>query len=163
MSLIPWKSKEVSASPTGTVERSVSLLRDEMESLFDRFLSDRWVFGPQATDLFRWSDPLRIDVSETDDDVTIKLEAPGVAPEDLDVNVAGQMLTIRGEKRQEQEDCKRNYHYVERRFGSFQRTIPLPAGVDADHVSATAHNGVITIQMPKLPDAKPKRIPVKKS
>lgn len=162
MALIPWKSKEEASSPVMPMERSMMRLRDEMDSLFERFMGDRWGFGgfdsPERTS---WPETLRADLAESDDEVAVTVEAPGVEPKELDISVTGQVLTIRGEKRQDREEKKRNYHYVERRFGSFQRNIPLPVGVDADSVDATFHNGVVTIRMAKRPDAKPKRIPVK--
>ena len=157
MALIPWKSKEETAAPMTSWDRSMSRFRDEMDSLFDRFIGDRWDLG---RDWARGPETLRADLSETDDEVTVALEVPGVDPKDLEISVTGQHLSVRGQKRQELEEKKRSYHYVERRYGSFERTIALPAGVDADKVDAKFHNGVVTIRMAKRPDAKPKRIPV---
>lgn len=140
----------------------MSRLRDEVDSLFDRFFGGRWGFGRgNELDLGRWPETLRADLAESDDEVTVTLEVPGVDPKELDINVTGQTLTVRGEKRQEREDQQRNFHYVERQFGSFQRTISLPVGVDPEKVNATFRNGVVTIRLPKNPDARPKKITVK--
>ena len=162
MTLIPWKNKVETASLLSVTDRPMDRLRNEMESLFDRFLGDRWSTGFTGdSELAPWFRDLRADLVESDDTVTVTVEAPGVDPKDLDISVTGQTLTIRGEKRQDREEKKSHYHYVERSFGSFQRNILLPAGIDAGSVNATFKNGVVTIQLAKRPEAKPKRIPVK--
>lgn len=161
MSLIPWRSKEETAAPLTAMERSMARLRNEMDSLFDRFVGGRWGFGEDDRGLTPFPRSLRADLAESEDEVTITMELPGVDPNDLEINVVGNALSVRGEKRQEQESKERNYHYVERQFGSFQRSIPLPASVDSDHVDADFRNGVLTVRLAKRPDARPKRIPVK--
>jgi len=135
-------------------------LRDEVESLFSRFANDPWGWGGLETGLTAWPRSFRADMAESDDEVIVTLELPGVDSKDLDINVSGQTLTVRGEKREDREEKERSYHYVERQFGSFHRSIPLPASVDADKVDASFKNGVLTIRLGKRPEARPKKIPV---
>jgi HSP20 family protein len=161
MSLIPWKSKDETTSPMTTMERSMVRLRDEVDSLFDRFLGGRWGIGEDDRGFMSWPTSLRADLAESENEVTVTMELPGVDPKDLEINVVGDALSIRGEKRQEQESKERNYYHVERQFGSFQRSIPLPASVDPEQVDADFRNGVLTVRLAKRPDARPKRIPVK--
>ena len=101
------------------------------------------------------------DVIEDKDHLKIALELPGVRPEDVKVSVENNVLTIRGEKRQESEDKGQRWHRYERSYGAFERTFTLPSTVDADHVQATANDGVLTLVLPKSERAKPREIPVK--
>ncbi len=87
-------------------------------------------------------------------------ELPGVDPGNVDISLPEEMLTIRGEKREEQEEKKRDYHRIERCYGSFTRTVSLPAAVDADNVEATFKEGVLTINMPKREEAKTRKVKV---
>jgi len=102
-----------------------------------------------------------MNLAESEGEVTVTAELPGVDPKDVDISVSDNLLTIRGEKKQEKEDRKRNYHYVERRFGSFHRSIQLPSSIDANKVDASFKNGILTVTLQKRQDAKPKRIAVK--
>lgn len=154
MNLIPWRSKQSDGNGGGLA--TPPGLRSEIDSLFDRFFQDPMgMFDPLA------GGGMRADLAESDEEVTVRAELPGVDPEDVEISVAGNTLTISGEKSQEREDKKRNYHYVERQFGSFRRSVPLPAYVDPDKVEATFRNGVLTVTVAKRPDAKPRRIQVK--
>jgi len=101
------------------------------------------------------------DVIEDKDHLKIALELPGVRPEDVKVSVENNVLTIRGEKREESEDRGQRWHRYERSYGAFERTFTLPSTVDADHVQATASDGVLTLVLPKSERAKPREIPVK--
>ncbi len=96
----------------------------------------------------------RVDVSETAKEVVLKVELPGVEDKDIDVSLSGNQLTIKGEKRSEQEEKKdgeegRVFHRVERSFGAFQRTMTVPFDVEPDKVSAEFKNGVLTVTLPK--------------
>jgi HSP20 family protein len=93
--------------------------------------------------------PPRLDVSETDKELKIRAELPGVAEEDLSVELDGDLLTIRGEKKVEEEEKDERHHVVERAFGSFMRTIQLPFAPKPDQVQASFENGVLTIAVPK--------------
>lgn len=101
-----------------------------------------------------------LDLSETEDGYRVEAVVPGLKPEDLEITVENNVLTIKGEVRQEQEDRKRNYHRVERRFGSFQRSIALPTTVRTDQINATLENGILRLEIPKAEEVKPRRINV---
>ncbi len=128
--------------------------RREMDDLMARF------FGEEtATEgLMTWTP--RVDVEETEKEIVIKADIPGVDPKNIEIAIENNVLTVRGERKEEREEKKKNYHRVERFMGSFYRAIPLPPGVDAEKVTATSSNGVITITVPKKPEAQPKRITV---
>jgi HSP20 family protein len=91
----------------------------------------------------------QINVSETDNQIRVTVELPGVDLDDIEVDVADDMLVVRGEKRLERSDEDENYHFVERAYGSFQRTVQLPFAADPDQVQARFDNGVLTITIPK--------------
>jgi len=100
------------------------------------------------------------DVSESDSEITVKLEVPGVGKDDLKVSVTDDTLTVRGETRKESDAKDKNVHRQEIRYGSFQRTITLPANVDSAKTHAELANGVLTVTLPKAAQSKAKRIDV---
>jgi HSP20 family protein len=106
---------------------------------------------------------LAVDVYETDTDVVVKMPVAGIKPDDLDISVTGDTVTVKGETRVEDEDNdnKRNYYYREVRYGSFARSVTLPAPVQSDKAEAKTENGVLTLTLPKAEEAKPKSIKVK--
>lgn len=155
MSLIPRRKakngrRDITTSPWG---RSPW----EMERFFDRFLSDPW-WGSEFLSAQSWAPPL--DVTETEKEVVVRTEVPGVKPDDLDVSVSGDLLTISGEKQESREHEAENAYHSERYFGSFRRSFRLPSSVDQDKVSASYENGVLTISLTKKEGAGAKRIPV---
>ena len=101
-----------------------------------------------------------LDLSETADGYLVEAALPGVKPEDVEITVENNVLTIKGEARQEVDEQKRNFHRVERRFGSFQRTIGLPTTVKADAIKADLTNGVLRLEIPKAEEVKPRKISV---
>jgi HSP20 family protein len=103
----------------------------------------------------------RVDVEETEKEVVVKADLPGVDPEDLDVSVLDGVLILRGAKKEEKEEKGKSFHRVERFRGEFYRELPLPAGVDPDKIAATCAKGVVTVSIPKKPAALPKKIAVK--
>ncbi len=103
---------------------------------------------------------LPVDVVETKDDFQIKASVPGFKPEDIDVSVTGETLTIKGELKAEEKHEEGNYIRKERRFGSFQRTLTLPTSVAPDKAKAEFENGVLTLTLPKAEQAKPRAIKV---
>jgi HSP20 family protein len=102
----------------------------------------------------------RLDMSETKDTLTIKAELPGLDTKDLDVSVSGDVLTIKGERKQEKDEKDEQRHIIERSYGAFMRMLRLPAPVAADQIKANFKNGVLTISLPKTEEAKQKAIPV---
>jgi len=93
--------------------------------------------------------PPRLDVSETENELRIRAELPGVVPDEIDIELDGDVLTVRGEKRVEQEDDDERYHVVERAYGAFARSIQLPFAPNPEDVQASFDNGVLTIALPK--------------
>ncbi len=100
-----------------------------------------------------------IDLSEDEKAYKISAELPGIDAKDIDVSVTGDMLVLKGEKRQEKEEKDKNYHFSERTYGSFQRAFELPSSVDRNKVAADFSKGVLTITLPKTAEAQK---PVKK-
>ena len=101
-----------------------------------------------------------LDLSETAEGYLVEAALPGVKPEDVEVTVENNVLTIKGESHQEVDEKKRNFHRIERRFGSFQRTIGLPTTVKADAIQASLTNGVLRLEIPKAEEVKPRKISV---
>jgi HSP20 family protein len=159
MDLIPWKRKRVekTGEPTDT---GLVRLREGMEDLFERLF--REPFGTAVESPWRHSGwGPRLDLAESADDVAVNVELPGVDPKDIEIDVSGNMLTIRGEKKEEKEEKRRDHHYVERTYGSFYRSVQLPGSADPDKVNAAFKNGVLTITVAKRPEAKAKKITVR--
>ncbi len=100
-----------------------------------------------------------VDVAEETDKIVVKVEVPGLNENDLKVTFENGVLTVSGERQFERKD-DRNYHRIERTYGSFVRTFSLPRGVDANKIAATYVNGVLEIEIPKLEEAKPKQIQI---
>jgi HSP20 family protein len=146
-------------------DRPIARLRDELDEVVDRVFGDFWGGSWPTTGWPSMGGGLgafpRVDLEESEDEVIIKAEVPGVDAKELELNVVGDVLTIRGEKKEETQDKNRDQHIVERRFGSFSRSVQLPNSVDPDKVDATFKNGVLTVKLAKRPEVKPKRITVK--
>ena len=161
MNIIPWRNKREDRNGGTAQEYPLAHLRSEMDHLFERFWRDPWNagFGDLSTTVPGMT--LRMNVAESESDVTVTTELSGVDPKDVEIDVTDTLLTIRGEKKQEKEEKKRNYHYEERSFGSFHRSIQLPSSVDSSKVDASFKNGVLTVTLHKRPEAKPKRVTVK--
>ena len=134
-------------------------LRDEADRIMDRFLLPG-LFAP--TTRFReelWSPTL--DFSETEKDYLVRLEAPGVAKEDIEVNLDGQVLTLRGERISAKERKDEKFFWREREEGRFLRTVQLPTPVDGANVAATMNHGILTVRLPKREPSTSTHIPVK--
>lgn len=105
----------------------------------------------------------KVDISESANSVQVTADLPGLDEKDVDVSLSDNHLIIRGEKKSEEEDKQQNYHWVERSYGSFHRSIPLPAEVDATNVDASFHNGVLKVVLQKTTDSgAAKKIPVRR-
>jgi HSP20 family protein len=105
--------------------------------------------------------PPIIDVFEEKDDIVVKAELPGMEKDNIDVNLTDHRLTIKGEKKKEDEVKEENYYRAERSYGSFLRTLDLPKDVRADKVKASFKNGILEIRMPKTEEARTKEVKVK--
>lgn len=132
-----------------------------MHDMLDRFMVRTFLDTP-------WFDGfgagrLPLDVVHTDEAWVVKASVPGMKPEEIDISVSGDTLTIQGESKQELESKDENvqYHLRERRFSRFSRSLTLPGGVNADQAKAEFENGILTLSLPKTEQVKPKRIAVK--
>lgn len=144
-SMIPWRPFDELVS-----------LRDAMDRLFeDSFIRPRlgWIAPSSAASL-------AIDMYETANDVVVKAALPGVKPEEVEVTITGNTLTISGESKEENEIKEKDYIRQERRYGSFTRTVTLPDGLKADKAEAVFENGVLTLKVPKSDESKPKTIKI---
>jgi HSP20 family protein len=156
--LIPWKKKEKDRELVSRKSHPLADLRDEFDTLFDRFLS-------------RWAEPFRedfglgrfwtVEMEDDDQEVVVKAEAPGFESDDLDVQVSGNLLTIKAEKKEEKKSKDGDGRYQEHRYRTFHRTVSLPPGTDPSRIEARYKNGLLELHVPKSEQAKGKRIPVK--
>jgi HSP20 family protein len=136
--------------------RELATMREMMDRFWDE-PSDLLRSWPRMLSEFRPA----IDVSEDDGAYIVKASVPGVKPEDVEITLTDNMLTIKGEAREDKESKEKNYHLRERHYGSFLRNISLPMGVKTEKVEATNEHGVITLRLPKSEEVKPKKIAVK--
>jgi HSP20 family protein len=141
--LIPWR---------GEVER----LRSEMERLYERFFD--WTPSRRFGELGEWP---AVDVSETEKEIVVKADVPGMDPKDIQVFIDGNVLTLQGERKQEKEEKGENYHRVECSYGSFSRSVTLPAGVAQEKAKASYKRGILRITLPKTQKESVKKIHVK--
>jgi HSP20 family protein len=132
----------------------VGSLRREMDRLFDRL----WE-GDELATMGEWNPSM--DLSETKDMLEARIEVPGIEPNDIHVNLENGILTVKGEKTKETEKEDERFYRMERSYGSFMRSLRLPVAVDASKVNATFKNGLLTVTMPKAPEARGTEIPVK--
>ena len=134
-------------------------LEEEMERFFEEW-PFRWR-GPwtrRALAVREWAP--RVDMFDREDKVVVKAELPGVEKEDIDVSVTAGVLTIRGERKAEEEVRDEDYYCCERYRGTFYRAIQLPADVETEKINASYENGVLEITLPKVEEVKPKKISV---
>ena len=136
----------------------LSSFRDEMDRLFDDFFSPWRGRGllPRET---IWTPQL--DVYEDENNIIVNVDVPGMKPEDIDISVSGNALSIRGEKKQEEKKEGKDYYRMERAYGSFSRTVELPSTVDTKKINATYKDGVLEVVLPKVEEAKPQKIKIK--
>jgi HSP20 family protein len=130
-------------------------LREAMDRLFDDAFT-----RPISLRDSGWSSPA-IDMYQTDDEVVVKAALPGFKADEVQINVTGDVLTIRGEMKQEEEKKDRAWHIREQRWGSFERSVALPTAVTSDKANADFENGILTITLPKAEEVKPRTITVK--
>jgi HSP20 family protein len=130
-------------------------LREAMDRLFD----DAFTRPVNLRD-GGWSAPA-IDMYQTDDEVVIKAALPGFKADEVQINVTGDVLVLRGETKHAEEQKDRAWHIREQRWGSFERSIALPTDVRADKANADFENGILTVTLPKAEEVKPKTITVK--
>lgn len=142
--------------PLFSLQREVNRLFDDFFRGFDlrplRIAEERWGgFSP------------KMDLEETEKEYRITAELPGVEEKDVEVLLTGNSLTLKGEKKEEKEEKGKSFYHVERSYGTFQRTVPLPEGIDLKKIDAEFKNGLLTVKLPKTAEAKTrsKKVPVK--
>ena len=137
--------------------KDIERARSEMDKLMDTFL-----FGvPQKSDFSEETEWLpAVDMAEMNDEIVVNVEAPGMDPKAFGISLNEGILTIRGERKQEKVEGEENYHLIERRYGTFSRSIRLPREVESDKIRATYKNGVLTVTLPKSEGRKRKEIKI---
>jgi HSP20 family protein len=156
-SIIPFGKKSVPIKRE--LESPFALLRKEIDEIFDNFFK-----GFDMEPYFSgWRDGFTpsVDVVEDDKEIRVSAELPGMNEKDIEVTLNKESLTIKGEKKEEKEDKGKDYYHMERSYGSFTRTIPLPVDVDTDRAEATFKNGVLTVKIPKTREAIEERKKIK--
>jgi len=138
--------------------REMMTLREAMDHLFDDAFTRP--FSRIRDGGSNWSS-LAIDMYQTDTDVVVKATLPGIKPDEVQINVANDILTIKGESKQEEEKHDKSWHIREHRWGAFERSVMLPSGVNSDRAKAEFENGMLIVTLPKSEEAKPKTITIK--
>jgi HSP20 family protein len=137
--------------------RELDRVRSDMDRLWDAFFEGRSV--RRFDEMKGWLPS--IDVSETKNEIVVKAELPGMDPKDIDISLSDGSLVLKGEKKHEKEEKEENYHFIERSYGSFVRSVPLPAEVKHDKINASYKNGVLKVVLPKSEESKKKEIKIK--
>jgi HSP20 family protein len=152
--LVTWNRKKQS-NIQPALQHPVSTLHREVDRLFDNFFNgfDRFPTLPFREERLSEFTP-KINVSENDREIEVTVEAPGMDENDVEVNLRDDVLTIKGEKRQEKEEKEKEYYHVERSYGSFYRSLQIPCEVEQDHVKAAFKKGVLKIHLPKSEKAR---------
>ena len=130
-------------------------IRDEMNRIFDDFTRRPFRIGLRESG---WNPS--VDIAETNEEIVVKAELPGMTKEDVNISITDNILTLKGEKKQEKEVKEENYHRIERSYGSFQRSFTLPVKIQHEKVKATFKDGVLNISIPKAEEVKPKQIEI---
>jgi HSP20 family protein len=148
MSFIPWIERHPLAE-----------FQSDFDSIFDHFFGHAKGREIEPWGLLRFRSPA-VDMEENDKEVIVKAEMPGLKPNDFQISLDHNALTIKGEKKEEKKEEKKNYLMIERSYGSFYRSIPLPSEVDNDKVKATYNKGILEILLPKSKPHKAKKITI---
>ena len=137
--------------------RELESFRNQINRLFGETFSAA-SRADEAPSLAAWAPP--VDISETPDQLVFQVELPGFAQDDLSLRAENGVLTLEGERKFEKETEKKAYHRVERAYGRFVRAFSLPVNVDPEKINATLVDGLLTVELPKREEAKPKSIPI---
>ncbi len=135
--------------------RDMMTLREAMDRLFDDAFT-----RPLSMAGNNWSVPA-VDMYQTDNEIVVKAAIPGIKADEVQINITGDVLSLKGEVKQSEEAKEKAYHIREQLWGSFERTLVLPSNVVADKARADFENGILTITLPKAEEAKPKTITIK--
>ena len=138
-------------------EREMMTLREAIDRLFDEAFTHPFSLSREGSP---WSSPA-IEMYQTDNEVVVKASLPGIKSDEVQINISSDVLTIKGETKQEEEKKDRSWHIREHRWGVFERSVRLPTGVNSDQAQADFENSILTITLPKSEKVKPKTITVK--
>ena len=138
--------------------RDLVSIQDEVNRLYNDFFGR--VPSRFDTELSRSEWTPSVDISETKDEIVVKTEVPGMNKDDIKITLQDNVLTLRGERKQEKEEKDTNFHRMERCYGSFTRSFNLPTVVQADKIKASYKDGILNITLPKAEEVKPKQIPI---
>ncbi len=133
--------------------KEISSLKSQMDKIFESLMGEGEDIRTGS-----WVPP--VDIYETENEIVIKAEVPGVSQKDIEIKVEDDTLIIRGEKRFERDMEKETYHRAERVYGKFQRSFILPKSIEKDNIKATLKQGVLTLVLPKKEEVKPKEISI---
>ena len=134
-----------------------------LRGAMDRLFEESFVRPPRGWLLPSERRTVALDMYETEDVVVVKASVPGLKPEEIDVTISGDTLTIKGETKEETEEKRRSYIRQEHRYGAFSRSVTLPAGLQTDKAEASFEDGILTLTVPKAEEVKPKTIRIKTS
>ena len=134
--------------------RDLSHMERELRRMLRNFEST----GEEPASMAMWAPP--VDIFETDNEVVVRAELPGMDQKDIDIRIDNNVLTIKGERKIDQRVKEENYHRIESMYGSFIRSFTLPATVDPDNVKAEYKSGILTVTLPKKEQSKPRQIKV---
>jgi HSP20 family protein len=137
--------------------RDLTRMQDDFNRLVNNFFND----DAMETSFGRSSWQPSVDISETPENYLVTAELPGLTKDDVKISYEDGILSIRGEKKQEKEEKRKNYHRVERSFGVFERSFRVPSRVIADKIEAKFKDGILNLILPKSEEARPKEIPIK--
>lgn len=158
---VPWNREKENNMVKTETDHPIFSLQREMNKMFDNFSNS--LFNPSFSkelDFNKTSFP-KMDVVETEKEIKVTAELPGMDEKDIEVNFSGDVLVIEGEKKAEKEDKKEGYYLMERSYGNFHRAIPIPAGVDREKVEAKFKKGVLKITLPKTEEAQKEKKKIK--
>jgi HSP20 family protein len=137
--------------------RDVVTLRDKMNRLFEDAVTARG--GEKDMITGSWSPA--VDIYETEHELVLTAEVPGIDEKDIEIRIGDNTLSIKGERKFEKETREENYHRIERAYGSFYRSFSLPGTIDQEHIEARHEGGVLKIHMPKKPESQPKKVRIR--
>lgn len=159
--IVPWRwgglrRWEPEEGPFGTIRRQMETLHREMDRLFDEMTTE--TARPSITPMAWGREFAMPNIDETEDDKAfyVSIELPGMDEKDVDITLSGRLLTIRGEKKEDEKEEGKDYYRRERRFGSFRRTLELPGEVDESKIEASFKKGVLWVTLPRTKEAQAK-------
>lgn len=132
-------------------------MREEFDTMMKR-ITEGWNGNVPAEERLRFPS---LDLSETDGELQLKMDVPGVKPDEVDIELSGNTLRIKGEHKEEKEEKGKTYHRIERQTGSFFRSVELPCAVDEENIAAECKDGVLTVTLPKSQEAVARKVKVK--